>query len=138
MAAHINQTKRCPYCRMTYSNRTVSELNFTEKLIVFGPLFIKCRHFGQMFRDNDAVELVVMDPPKFYLRKFHLRTILLSTVFAGLGLFTLFSGGEVAAHPVALILMSFGLVAVFLFWIISDTNVTLQRSRGNVLYQYRD
>ncbi|MBQ6594816.1 MAG: hypothetical protein IJH78_04045 [Clostridia bacterium] len=111
MGTHTYQTKKCPHCGRVYSHRSVYGPDAREKLLVFGPLFVKCPACGQMFRDSDAVELAVMEPPKFYLEKIHLGTILLSVPFAVIGLVILIKGKEAAANPGAAFLLCAAFVA---------------------------
>ena len=101
MATYVHQTKRCPHCGKVYSQRTVKGPYARENLIVFGPLFRECPACGASFRDDDAYELAVMDPPKSYLTHFHLSTVLLSALLGAMALFFLVMSLIEGSNPIA-------------------------------------
>ncbi len=123
------QTKKCPHCGKVYSNRSVHGPDAKEKLLVFGPLFVKCNSCGQMFRDSDAVELAVMDPPKFYLEKFHLNTILLSTMLTVFG-FVAVSSADNAIGAMLLLLRLAALLLLLDYLRYKRNLATVERERA--------
>ena len=101
MSTYVHQTKRCPHCGKVYSQRTVKGPYAKENLIVFGPVFKECPACGASFRDTDAYELAVMDPPKSYLTHFHLSTVLLSALLGAMALFFLVMSLVEGSNPIA-------------------------------------
>ena len=111
MGTYTTQVKRCPHCGKIYERRRVRTPYPDEALVKFERIFAECPHCQKTFRDSDAYELAVMDPPACYLKKFHTSNILLAGGFAILGLFSL----SVATEPVGAMLVMFALGGMLLF-----------------------
>lgn len=115
MATYTHQTKRCPHCGKVIEKRTVTGPYPKESLVKFTGLFATCPFCGKGFRDSDACELAVMDPPKGYLTKFHTSTVVLAAVFGMIGLFVIIKGTEAAANPLGAVLLVWAIGGLVLF-----------------------
>lgn len=102
MGTYTYQTKRCPKCGKVYEKRTVRGPYGRESLYKFGPVFATCPSCGAAFRDSDAYELAIMDPPREMTTKFHTSNIILAAILGIIGLVSIFTNA--AANPLLVLL----------------------------------
>ena len=82
MGTYTYVKKQCPHCGFVYERTHYRGPDASDKMVRFGNIYKVCPKCRKPFRDGNAYELAVMDPPASYMAKHTGSSILISAATA--------------------------------------------------------
>ena len=103
------KVKKCPKCGAVYERKRIYGVWRDEKMVSFGNVFRRCPRCMAEFRDPYACEPAVMDPPRGFLQKVHVISVVMTVLVVGIIALYVATADGFHRHTIGLIL--FGIMA---------------------------